>query len=336
MEPYLTVEFQPERLVADLPPGTKLAGRFIIKGKLGKGRWGQVFLAEDSLRAVTVAIKVTVVTHEQPEEVVFRYRREVRLYTRLTDFRHVIQIFDLHETPWDGVSLLSLSMEYAEGGSFRTWLIQHQGDQKIRTTKGLEYFLQACRGVMAAHLAAIVNLDPKPDNLLFSGGLIKVSDLGSAHIMGGNDDDRSRFGAATTWIRGTLPYMSPEHFLVSHPGELDARTDIYSLGIIAYELLSPDCKPPFTGGKERVKHCHLNERPLKLQGVGYRLAEVVARCLEKDPDDRFQTVAELITALEGNYRNKHPQTKDQPVEKQHGIEKMWEEASSLYSQGKLA
>jgi serine/threonine protein kinase len=256
----------------------------------------------------------------------------------IMDYSNVIRVYDFHLVPWEGSVLVFQSMEYAGGGTFRKWLAEHKADVETRRKTGLKFFKQACAGVRSIHQTGAFMLDLKPDNLLFCGDVIKVSDFGTAKFsetIGGRPIHLPDNGAPAL---GTAEYMSPEQFLAPHPDDIDLRSDIYSLGIILYELLHPKCHPPFDGSYQRLQKLHVQLRAPSLPQTAEKNGHIVARCLEKDPSERYQTVDELIAALEGesppeigmkkSFKTKKEQTTDI-------IRKTWENASRCYAKGKF-
>ena len=334
---FLTGPSKSQRSLVRLSPGTILLDRFKIEKQLGNGRFASVYLAEDRLRESEIALKIIEVGPCSEALSRVQLKRETDAYSKISNFEYVVRIYDLHYAPWGGTGLLVLSMDYAEGGTFRKWLIEHKDDLKARQTTGLEYFKQACRGVSATHSAHTVNLDLKPENLLFSGGVLKVSDFGTA-VLGQVLQQNSASIAELPSIEvGTPLYMSPEHFITAHPDDLDRRADIYSLGIILYELLHPKCRPPFGGSVSRLRELHLTFPAPRLAEAGENMAHIVAQCLEKDPVDRYQSVDELLNDLEyGHSHNAPVSPKDADEEALlYRIEAAWEEASFCFSEGDL-
>jgi molecular chaperone DnaK (HSP70)/formylglycine-generating enzyme required for sulfatase activity len=195
------------------------------------------------------------------------------------------------ECDYRGFRLILLPMDYAEGGSLRQWLVSNP-DVKGRREQALDYFRQACEGVKAIHSAGLVHLDLKPDNLLLQGGVIKVADFGLSRGMGRSSvasPELLRDGVGTPW------YMAPEQILAARPEELDHQTDIYSLGIILFEIL--DGAPPYKGtAAEILMKIKEGIRP-RLRNVDGHPADVVWKCIERLPEDRYRSVAELLATL---------------------------------------
>jgi len=312
-------------------PGDTLMDRFRIKNLLADGRFGSVFRAEDQLRSTDVALKV--VSGPSNNDISMLLKHETKLHSGIFDHKHVIRVYDLHAITVDGTELLFLSMEYADNGTFRRWLLKHEDDLEVRKTIGLDFLKQACRGVAAIHDAGAAHLDLKPENLLFSGNTLKVTDFGASRaVQSLTQSDRTCCKEKALDI-GTPPYMSPEHFIRAHPDDLDLRTDVYSMGIIFYELFHPKCRPPFGGSYTLIRDHHLSLSPPVLPEADIRITRIIDRCLEKNPDDRYQNMTELIKDLErqpvdGNRSDIGSEDVTQTPCK---VEEIWENAKQCYS-----
>ena len=333
---FLSLSSANKSSLVRLPDDTILLERFKIKRHLGDGRFASVYLAEDLLRSTKVGLKVVEVGPCSEPIAAVQLKREIDAYSKISSYENVIRVYDLHYVPWGGTGLLVLTMDYAEGGTLRKWLIEHSNDLVARQTIGMEYFKQACRGTGSAHNADTVNLDLKPENLLFSEGVLKVSDFGAARFAQTlRQTSTSRLDLPSFEV-GTPTYMSPEHFTAPHPDDLDARADIYSLGIILFELHHPRCRPPFGGSDARLKELHLTVPAPHLAEAGENMAYIIAQCLEKDPADRYQSVWELLDDLENGYDNNRSQAIPKKTEGEEAIsylEEIWDEASLWFSKG---
>ena len=293
---YLSEPCQGPGLTVQLKQGERLLERFTIKSCLGHGNASSVYLAEDTVRAQDVALKVVAVASD---EIATRLRREINLHSRVTDYRHVLRIYDVYSTAYNGIVLLLISMEYADGGSLRQWLWQNEGNVCKRQTEGLFYFKQICRGVQALHEVGIVHLDLKPENLLFVEGVLKVSDLGhSQHRGDGQMSGPGEPQADSELPPGTPGYTSPERIMAAHPGDIDLRADIYSLGVVLYEICDPRCRQPFGGTRDQLRQRHLHVPAPALEMANANVVRVVATCLQKNPSDRYGSILELIDDLE--------------------------------------
>jgi serine/threonine protein kinase len=332
-DPYVSVADTPRGTGAVLAPGTRLE-RYVIKDQVGAGSVGTVYRAWDELRECELAIKAVDVGPFSPPEVAAQLRREQTIYSRIEDQRHVLKVHDLHFMPHGGTNLLILSMEYADGGDFRKWLRAHRDDVHERQTSGITLFKQVCRGVAAIHDARVVHLDLKPENFLFVGQTLKVADFSLSGFLHGLTATLPSGGTprlCNGWL-GTPLYMSPEHFLAPHIEDLDERADLYSLGVILYELLHPKCRPPFGGNFARLREMHTSAPVPALSGIPEPLISVVNRCLAKDPSDRFQCVEELIESLDRG-REAPTAVPAQPVVA--GAEAVWERACEFVEHGQL-
>jgi serine/threonine protein kinase len=285
-----------------LPEGTKL-GRFEIRRHLGSGSLGEVYIAHDSVMDCDVAMKTVCLGPADDGPCAEQLRREMAAYRRIRDHRHVLKIYGLHLVPWEGVAFLVLSMEYADGGSLRDWLHAHGSDAAMRQREGLEILKQICRGLRAAHEAGVAHRDLKPANILQVEGVWKIADLGLSGPLHALAGDAPVAGSAGTdldkpWT-GTPAYMSPEQFHASYPDEMDGRSDLYSAGVVAFEMFHPGARPPYAGTYDRLRELHCQAPVPSLPEVDPGLAAVVRRCMAKNPDERFQSAQELLAHLEG-------------------------------------
>jgi len=305
-----------------LAPGAKL-DRFGIVRMLGRGSLGQVYLAHDEFSEQDVAVKVVRLGSGRADEHASLLRYEKSMYDKVRDHRYVLKANDIHQVRHGGAEFLLLSLEYADGGSLRQWLAEHLNEWPVRRSQGLGYFKQLCKGVAALHEVGVSHLDPKPENFLFKDGVLKVSDLGTSALReqrGASPAGECRDFSLETSV-GTPCYMSPEHF-TSVRSDLDCRCDIYSLGIMLYEILSPRGRPPFQGDYERLRDLHTAVAAPPLESADEKEARVVCRCLEKDPARRYQTVADLLEDLEDS----SPDRTDNGPDIQTRIDYLWSSA----------
>jgi serine/threonine protein kinase len=293
---FLSGPFVPQDTIVILHPDDTLMDRFKIKSHLGNGRFGAVYLAEDILGSTEVALKVVEVGPLTDDIATLQLKRERSVYRKISDFgptRHIIRVYDLQFVPWGGTGLLLLSMEYANGGSLRKWLLEHQENIDARRTIGLDFFKQACLGVQTIHEAGLVHLDLKPENLLIQDGVIKVADFGlarSVYQMSMTSPELIRDGM------GTPPYMAPEQIMAARPKDVDHLADIYALGCILFELL--DGEPPYAGTPREILDKHEKGIKPKLKGVDEDLASAVFRCLSTEPSDRYKNISDLLSAVD--------------------------------------
>jgi serine/threonine protein kinase len=333
---YLSEPQQGPGLSVNLEPDQKLLnGRYTIKSFLGKGSLSTVYLADDSVRSEEVVLKVvTLVSNDLAD----RLKREVEKHYKVVDYSHVIRLYDIHLTPYDGVVLLVVSAEYADGGAFSRWLSKNKDNICNRQTKGLYYFKEACRGVAALHDADIKNLDLEPENLLFVNEVLKVSDLSLPGLMRKvRNDEHSHQWSIMQSSTAEPRYMAPEDFMAARSGEDNSlSTDIYKLGLILFEVFDPRTRPPFEGTYQQLRQRHLHVPAPVLENADTNVARVVARCLRKNPADRFKTIRELIDALEAGLDTETPQTSQAGgLQSDEPAQQLWDKACQFMDEGNL-
>jgi Tol biopolymer transport system component len=282
------------------PAGRFAAGqrldRYEIVAPLGVGGMGEVYRARDLRLAREVAVKVLPASLASDSDRLRRFEQEARA-TGSLDHPNVLVVHDVgsHEaTPF-------LVTELLEGETLR----ERMEVGPVPAGRALEIAAGVARGLAAAHQKGIVHRDLKPDNVFLTrDGRVKILDFGLAKITGplGVDPDAPTLAAAE---RGTMPglllgtagYMSPEQV---RGGEADPRSDIFALGVILYELLW-DRRAFAEGSKVETLSAILRADPLEApppEAVSPSLLDLVRRCLEKDPEERFQSARDLAFALE--------------------------------------
>jgi eukaryotic-like serine/threonine-protein kinase len=280
----------------------KELGRYRLREKLGSGGMGDVYLAEHRLMKRPCAIKVIRPDKSGDPRSIARFEREVRSTARLNHWNNV-SIFDYGRTA-DGK--FYYVMEYLSGLSLQQ-LVKKRG--AISPGRAVYLLHQACNALNEAHGIGLLHRDIKPANLMVTelGGaydLIKLLDFGLAKqidtsLVSEEDTDLTIAGSLT----GSPLYMSPEQAM----GQVmpDSRSDIYALGAVAFFMLTG--RPPFeTGPTLKVLLAHLHEQPIapsvargEVSGTPSReLDELVLKCLDKSPDNRFQSARELQLGLE--------------------------------------
>lgn len=268
-------------------------GNYLIEKQLGKGGMGQVFLARHALIRRPTAVKVMQAPEGEEASMVARFEREVQLSATLTHPNN-ITIFDFGHTHDDQ---FYYAMEFLEGMDLQK-LVERHGP--MPATRTVFILVQACGALAEAHGREIVHRDIKPSNIFLTqrGGLcdfVKVLDFGLAKQL---TADPAVALTKTGVIFGTPRYISPE---AVRGATVDARADLYCLGAVAYWMLT--ARPPFISSSNiEVLLDHLNATPPPpSQGVelpiAQELEDIVMRCLEKRPADRFQSAAELEAAL---------------------------------------
>lgn len=271
--------------------GKTLAGKYRIEDRLSEGGMGTVYRGTHVLMDKTVAVKVLRPSLAADEKIVARFSREARAASRISH-PHALSVTDFGEAE-DGV--VFLVMEYLDGKTLKQ-IIREDGPMALPRT--VEILRQIGGALDAAHSEGVVHRDLKSDNimLLSSSGTdySKVLDFGIAKIKeadGAYDPGLT----APDLVIGTPQYMSPEQ--CSQSPDIDARSDIYSLGVILYELLVGHV--PFTGeSPTAIMLKHLQEPAPSVSDertdVPSSVANVISRALEKKPEDRYQTVNELV------------------------------------------
>src|SRR6266566_2145283 len=269
-------------------PGERYIGKYRVKGELGRGGMGAVYLAEQPGLDREVAIKELI---QSADPVALkRFLQEAQVMAR-TSHPNLVQVHDMELMG----NINYLVLEFVRGRSLRDWMIASQlpPPQVFAVMHGV---LQA---LDYAHRHAIVHRDMKPENVLISDeGMVKVSDFGIARLT----DDTGVGGTATktgTTV-GTPQYMSPEQVASS---KVDGRSDLYSAGIMFYELVAG--QPPFTASDAdgpftlMAKHVQAPPKPPSVfrPGLNPELEQVILTSLSKRPDDRFQTGQEFDAAM---------------------------------------
>tara|TARA_R110002072_G_scaffold46591_1_gene128817 strand:- start:65370 stop:66680 length:1311 start_codon:yes stop_codon:yes gene_type:complete len=250
---------------------------FEIVNKLGGGMFGLVFKARKESIGKDYAIKFLKVDDDSVRDAVMREIDNVSFFAQI-DHPNLVSIEDKGTV--DGIPYLVMS--YAGDGTLQKRLAQ--GD--MSREDALHIFVQAARGVQALHDHSLVHFDLKPANIFIKGDVARVGDYGLSKLVSASRNSLS-FG------RGTPYYMAPE--MLQRRG--DARSDVYSLGILLYECLYGEV--PFRGDSEwEVLRKHETAQPEFPAGALAGDREIILRCLEKQPEDRFQSAADLLRALQ--------------------------------------
>ncbi len=265
-------------------------GNYVLMEKIGAGGMGQVFKARHRRMDRIVAVKLLPAELTRDPSAIARFEREVKAAAKL---RHpnIVAADDADEA--NGVHFLV--MEYIDGSDLSA-LVKKNGPFPVN--QALDYILQAARGLKAAHAEGIVHRDIKPANLLLDkNGTVKILDMGLARIQGDTGAQAELTGTGT--VMGTVDYMAPEQALNTKAA--DARADIYSLGCALYYLLTG--KATYEGDSLMAKLLAHREQPipeLNLKGVeiSQPLDGIFKKMVAKKVDDRYQTIAAVITDLE--------------------------------------
>ncbi|MBK9063647.1 MAG: protein kinase [Acidobacteria bacterium] len=287
-----------------LSPGSRL-GPYEILAPLGKGGMGEVWRARDPRLARDVAIKVLPEEFFEGEERRQRFEREARLLAAL-NHPGIAAIYSFEEIPSfsSSSSRHLLVMELVEGDD----LARKISSGPLPLEEIRSYARQIAEALAAAHEKGIVHRDLKPANVrLTSGGRVKLLDFGLAKRtdepkVGSEDATATAALSEAGAVMGTVPYMSPEQ-VSGRP--LDARTDLFSLGIVLYEMASG--RRPFAGGSSaELASAILRDTPPPVGRVRADmpedLAALIGRCLEKDPRDRVPSARDVLAALDAPRR----------------------------------
>jgi serine/threonine protein kinase len=268
-------------------------GEYVVLDKLGEGGMGVVLKAQHRRMNRLVAIKVLSSAAMKQAGAVERFHREVQAAAKL-EHSNIVTAHDAGEHQ----GMHYLAMQYVDGKDLAT-IVKDNGPLGVR--EAVEYILQAARGLQYAHGKGIVHRDTKPGNLLLDKeGTVKILDMGLARIAG----TEAALGGperltATGQVMGTCDYMSPEQAMDTHAA--DHRTDIYALGCTLYRLLTGH--PPYQG--ETLMKILWEHQQAPIPSLCQARPEVPAeldacfqRMMAKEPGDRQQSMAEVITELE--------------------------------------
>jgi serine/threonine-protein kinase len=275
-------------MVTTPPPitGERYIGKYRVKGELGRGGMGAVYLAEQPGLGREVAIKELIQSAATDPTALKRFLQEAQVMAR-TSHPNLVQVHDLELSGTANYIVL----EFIRGKSLRDWI--NRGP--IPPPQVFAVMHGVLQALDYAHKHAIVHRDMKPENVLLSDdGMVKVADFGIARLT----DDTGVGGTATktgTTV-GTPQYMSPEQVASS---KVDGRSDLYSAGIMFYELVAGE--PPFTASESdgpftlMAKHVQAPPKPPSLHrpGLDAGLEEAILKSISKRPEDRFQTGQEF-------------------------------------------
>ena len=263
----------------------EFADRYRVEARIGQGGMAEVYRGYDPALERTVAIKVLLPPYDRDAGFVARFRREAQAAARLSH-PNIVGVYD---TGADGDTQY-IVMEYIEGRTLASFLA---GGGKPTPIQGVELADKISGALAAAHAQGIVHRDIKPANVMVTrAGEVKVMDFGIARLQS------DATAPQTSSVIGTPAYFSPEQ---AQGQPVDARSDIYSLGCVLYELLSH--RPPFTGDTPvAIAYKQVNESPVPPSQVNPdvppRLDAVVMKCMAKNPANRYQSAAELSEDLD--------------------------------------
>jgi serine/threonine-protein kinase len=272
--------------VSTLKPGEVLEGRYRYVERIGKGAFGTVLLMEDTVVDERLVLKFLNPNVSQDEEMMKRFVHELR-YSRKITHRNVIRIYDFLFIRGN----YAISMEY-----FPSHTLGNEIDGKaLPLQKAVRYATDVATGMAVAHQSGIIHRDLKPANVLINDeGLLKIVDFGVAAAQVEGDTQLTKTG----YVIGSPKYMAPEQILGK---KVDERADIYSTGVILYEMLTGE--PPYHRGDHMaVMYQHVQGKAKPVIEVNPAippgLSEIVSKAMTVDKGKRFQSMDELRAALE--------------------------------------
>ena len=289
------------RFSSELSPGTIVRGKYEIKEKIGTGGMASVYRAQHLAFNEVVAMKVVSSKLMEDEGFLKRFKTEA-VVTRKLEHPNAVRVEDF-DTLEDGRPFMA--MEYVNGRNLRQLLIEKK---VLPAPRAVSIARQASAALAAAHKLGITHRDIKPDNILLvenpdGTDTVKVLDFGIAKIREGS----TGFGAGYTptqtgLVVGTPQYLSPEQAMGKHGTDVDGRADLYSIGVVLYEMLTGQL--PFHSDTTiglLMHHIHTVPTPAHYLKpdleIPPAISLVLMKILEKDPVKRFQTADELVTAL---------------------------------------
>ena len=271
--------------------GRKLDGRYLIESLLGVGGMANVYKGRDVRTGNAIAVKVLKEEFLDNEELVRRFKNESKAISIL-DHPNIVKVYDVSVTD----QLQYIVMEYIDGITLKEYLKQRGG---ALTWKEVIHFATQVLGALEhAHSKGIVHRDIKPQNIMLQAdGSIKMMDFGIARFS------RAQSQTVSDKAIGSVHYISPEQAKGDHT---DGRTDIYSVGVMMYEMLSGHL--PFDGsGTVSIAIMQISEKPKPLAQVAPNVPEglrqITEKAMEKDPDDRYQSAAEMLQAIQAFKQN---------------------------------
>jgi len=280
--------------------GATLNNRFKVESKIGEGGFGAVYRGTQVATGRKVALKLLHPEMTKDENLVARFRREGQVLCNLRD-AHTITTYDFDQTP-DGT--LYIAMELLEGKSLHQLF---HAEAPLEWKRVFKILTEMCSSLAEAHSQGIVHRDLKPENIYLetrpgNPEFVKILDFGIAKVMRGDTiDPQSPQLTATGQTLGTLEYMSPEQ-LMGKP--LDGRSDVYALGVVAYEMITGRLPFPEAKGPAGLITAQLKQTP-QPPSVAYAKANlpptadrVILKCLEKDKNNRYADVSALAFALQ--------------------------------------
>jgi len=270
-----------ERLSTAVLNADRTIGKYVVDRIVGEGGYSFVYRGMHSSLQLPVAVKMLKHDMAMDPSFVEQFRREGQVVAGL-NHQNIVKVYDVEEM----YRTFFIIMEFVEGESLARRL---RRDQHPPLKELVDFLLQICSGLLHAHEKGVVHGDVKPGNILVdAGNRVRIVDFGFARSMGSMD----------TYARGTPHYMSPEQILGS---PMDERSDIYSLGIMAYEMLAGIRPCPATDPEEILYwHLdeHINDPGTIISNLPDELTSFVIRATQRQPEERFRTVRQVLPHLE--------------------------------------
>lgn len=291
--------------------GRVIAHYRIIK-LLGSGGMGEIYLADDTQLDRTVAIKVLPAEVASDKDRMSALIREAKAASAI-DHPNIVHVYEINQT--DDINFIA--MQYVEGET----LANKINGKPLEIAEFLKIAIQITDGIAEAHARGIVHRDLKPANIMISNkGYAKLLDFGLARIS--KIPESSEFSQIQTWtktepgiIAGTISYMSPEQALGK---KIDHRTDIFSMGIVFYEMVTG--RRPFSGSNptetiDKIVHSQPESIARLNYNVPQELERIIRKCMEKDPDRRYQSAADILIDLKNLKRDLDSSNIKQQIER---------------------
>jgi tRNA A-37 threonylcarbamoyl transferase component Bud32 len=278
---------------ADPILGSRVAGRYVIERELGRGGTKRVYLAQDTLTGLRVAVALLAAQFSGDAVIAARFSREARAASALRS-PFIVRVYDVGKLS-DGTRYLVLEAVLGRG------LDEAMADGPVEPERAARWSLEVLAALCEAHARGVIHRDIKPENVMLAptsvGELAKLTDFGLAKVVDARLDGSIHLHTAANVVLGTPDYMAPEQW---RGATVDARTDLYAVGVLLYELLTGGV--PFGGrALHGIYAGHFFEQPpafdRSLPPMALALEPVVRRALEKRPEDRFESALAMAQAI---------------------------------------